>query len=551
MTVSGLGVVIALVLFLVSTSPSLLPRPWWAQAGFSGVIMVVGYLLGFSIDWVVRIIGDLIEWRVSYNRTLEAWLLAACYLAFAIAFVLALWRNYRHSCHTAALVGMRAPSRRSYLAALAGSFGVALVFVLIYAGIHALWRILMHLAVPTFPRSVAAVISWLLVALIVWVAFEWGIIKQGVRTMSRKSALRNRQLPDGVSAPHLPERSAGPASVITWDETSREGKRFLGGQAQAPHIAQVSGEPAREPVRVYASLGDNEDYASAVDKALEDLHRLGGLERPHLLVVVPTGSGWVDEWNVQAFEHLTGGNCATIAVQYSFLPSWITFLSKRSQASEGGRLIIDSVLAAIAQRDPKSRPKVYVTGESLGAYGAQAAFTSVANMLHRVDGALWIGTPGFTPLLLDIARQRHRGSPQIAPVIDNARHIRSATTPGDLTSDRYGRELGEWLYPRIVYVQHASDPVVWWHPSLWRTQPDWIREKAGSDVSDTLTWHPLVTFGQLLSDLPLAESAPSGHGHSYHSELLAAWRAILGISDGEIDEDGDARIAARIAAHLT
>lgn len=296
---------------------------------------------------------------------------------------------------------------------------------------------------------------------------------------------------------------------------------------------------------------------------MAELVRTRALERKAILVVIPTGSGWVDEWNVQAFEYLLRGDCASVGVQYSYLPSWLTFVAQRQEAAEAGKQLFSAVARMVAGADPQRRPKIYVTGESLGSFGAQAAFETPAQMLARVDGALWIGTPGFTGLLGQLTRSRHRGSPQIAPVVDNARHVRFATNPTDLVTDLYGRELGEWHFPRVVYAQHASDPVVWWNTQLAWSMPDWIGEHAGRDVSPHLRWHWLITCGQVLCDLPLAESAPSGHGHSYHRELIPAWRAILGLaqagtdlsSAGDVgrdsDEAEDARIGDAIASHLT
>ena len=74
---------------------------------------------------------------------------------------------------------------------------------------------------------------------------------------------------------------------------------------------------------------------------------------------------------------------------------------------------------------------------------------------------------------------RHTGSPEVAPVVNNGRRVRFVNEPSDLRTDLYGRELGPWGFPRIVYAQHPSDPVVWWNNKLIWTQPDWLRERAG------------------------------------------------------------------------
>lgn len=175
-------------------------------------------------------------------------------------------------------------------------------------------------------------------------------------------------------------------------------------------------------------------------------------------------------------------------------------------------------------------------GESLGAFASQSVFSCANDALESVDGALWVGTPAFTPMHAALTAARHKGSPEVAPVVDNARRVRFVNEPSDLRTDLYGRELGPWGFPRLVYAQHPSDPVVWWNKKLIWTQPDWLRERAGRDVSRTVEFTRFVTFIQVLADLPVAGTAPGGHGHTYHEELIPLWRAILGF-DRLFDEE--------------
>jgi len=78
-----------------------------------------------------------------------------------------------------------------------------------------------------------------------------------------------------------------------------------------------------------------------------------------------------------------------------------------------------------------------------------------------------------------------------------------------------------------VFLQHASDPIVWWSPSLAVQEPDWIREGAGTDVNPDMTWWPLVTFWQVSLDMVVANEPPPGHGHIYQDDLVPVWDAVL------------------------
>ena len=48
----------------------------------------------------------------------------------------------------------------------------------------------------------------------------------------------------------------------------------------------------------------------------------------------------------------------------------------------------------------------------------------------------------------------------------------------------------------------------------------------GRDVSETMSWYPLVTFWQVTIDMTNSQSVPDGHGHMYRSVLLRSWLAL-------------------------
>lgn len=130
-------------------------------------------------------------------------------------------------------------------------------------------------------------------------------------------------------------------------------------------------------------------------------------------------------------------------------------------------------------------------------------------------------------------------------MVDNGRHVRFVTRPEELTQDFYGGPYVEWEQPRVVYAQHASDPIVWWDPSLLVREPDWMREQAGRDVPPTLSWVPWVSFWQIGMDMPLSVSTPGGHAHHYWEEMVHYWAAVL---DADVSPDQIAAVQAAIAA---
>jgi uncharacterized membrane protein len=121
-----------------------------------------------------------------------------------------------------------------------------------------------------------------------------------------------------------------------------------------------------------------------------------------------------------------------------------------------------------------------------------------------------------------VTRNRDKGSPQWLPIYEQGRDIRFAAR-----ADNLGRPPDAWANPRIVYLQHASDPIAWWNPDLLLRKPGWLREKRGYDVPGDMEWIPVVTFLHVSADMAVAVDVPDGHGHRYVKDVANSWAAIL------------------------
>lgn len=144
-------------------------------------------------------------------------------------------------------------------------------------------------------------------------------------------------------------------------------------------------------------------------------------------------------------------------------------------------------------------------------------------MANRISGAVFAGPPNFNPLYRRFTDDRDPGTREVAPVYRNGRIVRF-----DSELDAEPPPEGqEWATSRVLYLVHPSDPIVWWSPDLILNKPDWLREPRGDDVLSQTRWIPLVTFWQVASDLTVSTGVPSGHGHRYSSEYVAAWNDVL------------------------
>ena len=545
MGLSFLGVIAALAMYAVSVSPSLMARSWAWHAVASGILVACGYVAGVVVQNVAQLVIRLTGLTISASEPVELGFRIGIGALFALWWIYAVIQSYRRARKAAALVNMPGETFGEYLLGTAGAVVVSWMLLHIVGALNRLCWMLIASLDAHMPRPAAIVVSMVILFAIMFFLTSKVILRGGIGFFRRKAEQLNMRTARGIYQPVVPERSASPASSVTWESVGGQGRVFLGRGPSRLDIAQVCGGVAMEPIRVYSGMptgGAGIEQAAAT--VVAELHRTGAFDRAVILIAASTGSGWVDEWQVQPLEFLTRGNCATASLQYSYVPSALNWLTGLEPAQEASAALFAAVRAELDLMDEADRPALFVCGESLGAFASQSVFESFEDVLARVDGALWVGTPSFTPMHAALTAARHKGSPEVAPVVHNARRVRFVNEPSDLRTDLYGRELGPWGFPRVVYAQHPSDPVVWWTNKLIWTQPDWLRERAGRDVSLNVEFTRFATYIQVLADLPVAGTAPGGHGHTYHEELIPLWRGILGF-DRLFDE---APVHPRLAA---
>ena len=320
---------------------------------------------------------------------------------------------------------------------------------------------------------------------------------------------------------------------MPWAELGLQGRNFVGKGPTPEQLEAFSGQPAQEPVRAYVGLASAEDVGDRAALAVRELERAGGFDRSALVIVTTTGTGWVDPAASDSLEYEFNGDSAMVAMQYSYLPSWMSFLVDQVKARDAGRALFDAIYGVWAQLPPDRRPQLYVFGESLGTFGGEAAFSGLSDIKNRTHGVLWAGPPNFNDLWRGIVADREDGSPEWLPVVDDGRTVRFADEAADLE-----RPPGPWDEPRLVYLQNASDPIVWWSPRLILSHPDWLRGERGPDVSPGMVWLPFVTFWQVTADMAFSTGVPDGHGHSYRADYVNGWAAVAqppGWTDADTD----------------
>jgi uncharacterized membrane protein len=507
----------ALILACLSFTPSLLPRGGIVQGLIWGITAAIGYGLGVLAAWIWRAFAG----RDPRHPRRRSW--TVLFISAAVLIVVSFGLGQYWQYEIRKLMGV---TEYNIALVVASPFVAALVFCLILLigrGLRGLYRWAAQLLNRWVGRSAAKAVGWTLVTGLAYLVVS-GLLLQGfVNVMNSAYSVRDTRTAEGIHQPTTSLRSGGQGSLIPWDTLGWQGRNFIGKGPSVSEIEKFTGQPAMEPIRIYSGLASAADAESRADLAVRDLERAGGFGRKDLLVVTTTGSGWVDPALVDTFEYLTGGDAATVAIQYSYLPSWISYLVDQSKARDAGRALFDAVYGAWSKLPPDQRPKLYVAGESLGSFGGEAAFTGENSMANLTNGALFAGPPNFNTLFREFSDHRDPGSPEVQPVYQDGRTVRFVNDP----TTGIPPNGQPWKGSRVLYMMHPSDPIVWWSPHLIFSEPDWISEPPGKDVLKGIFWMPFVTFWQVTADLPFATGVPGGHGHTYTSEYVDGWNAVI------------------------
>jgi len=240
-----------------------------------------------------------------------------------------------------------------------------------------------------------------------------------------------------------------------------------------------------------------------------------------LMLVSPTGTGYVNYVAIAAAQYLTRGDVASVTMQYSKRPSPLS-LGKVRDAREQNRLLWLHILQRVRAMAPDERPEVVLFGESLGAHTSQdvlLGWGTLGPQALGIDRALWIGTPGASKWMHEVT-----GAPR--PDVD-ASLVTVVNDHEQLVA--LGQETRDRL--RYVLLSHDNDGVTKFGPDLLNRRPAWLgpdrprREdvpmRSPRGIPAGMRWRPVTTFFQTLIDMKNAQVPGSfrAWAHDYRADL--------------------------------
>ena len=525
---------LGLLFFAASLTPSLIPREPAVQGILGGLVTAIGYLIGYVVVLLWRA-ADLPLLSGRPAKVLVG-LMSILLFAFFIWVLRSslIWQNDIRA-------KMRIEPTEAFHLGTILIVAFATFFVLYFLGrlVASLFRLIRAWFYRIMPPRRANVLGFIAVVLILFVVTRDGIFDRVVTGLDASYEAAQQLFQDAPPPPTEPRMTGSAESLIDWAAMGIYGREFVTTGPDAEDISAFTGRTALDPIRVYVGRANGDTPRERAELALAELIRQGAFEREVLIVASPTGTGWIDPGMQDPLEYMHGGDIATVVAQYSYLQSPLALILETNTGLEQATALQDVVHGYWKTLPEDARPRFYVAGLSLGAWSSMYATNMFRLLDDPIDGAYWAGPPFSSAFWNHVQNQRNPDTPWVLPTIGDGALVRYASHTAD------GSEgVSDWGAMRIMFLQYSSDPVVFYDPySLWRAPP-WMLDPPAADVSEDLIFMPIVTQFQLALDLVLSFGTPPGHGHAYYSQdYIAPWVQVTA-PDGWATEDTE-----RLKAH--
>ncbi len=514
---SSVGLLLGTLFAAFSLTPSLLPRSALMQGLLAGFSLVAGYAIGAFFGWLWRYL----ELPIAGPRRARIVRIVAGLLCLLIGVVF-LWRAPGWQDSIRRLMDMEPVESTRPL--VVGLIAVA-VFVVLLIAARLFRRTYRWIAIrlrPFIPRRVSNVVAIAVAAALFWSLTD-GLLVRYVMHVSDESFQQLDALMEAeVEQPRHPLTTGSAESLLTWESLGRAGRQYVSTGPTAGELEAFFGEPTPEPIRVYVGLNSADSVQARARLALAELQRTGAFQRDVLILVTPTGTGWVDPGAMDTVEYLHRGNVASVAVQYSYLASAIALMVEPENGAATAQALFAEVYGHWTTLPRDRRPRLYLHGLSLGALNSDRSFEIYDVIGDPFDGALWSGPPFRSETWRTATRRRVPGSPAWLPRFRDSTVIRFTDQRNRLRMPGV-----RWGPLRIAFLQYATDPITFFGPSLLWRRPEWLQAPRGADVTPELRWIPVVTMLQVAADMRAGDITPAGHGHNYApDDYIDAWLAL-------------------------
>jgi uncharacterized membrane protein len=360
--------------------------------------------------------------------------------------------------------------------------------------------------------------GWLPIGHVVSSALLFGGLAYGMSKLYKKIESGQDAIESNFSEiPTSPFVSGSTTSYVAWSSLSLQGRRYIGTRISKEQLNRdLAIKRALDPIRIYIGVDSADTEQDRVALALAEIDRTHALDRDIVVLIAPTGTGYVNYVMSDTVEYLSKGNCAMIAMQYSKRPSPLS-LDHVDEGFIQFRILVNALAKRLRSMPQNKRPTVVLFGESLGAWVSQDAFLHSGTdglVANNIDRALWIGTPELSKWQEHVSGgDKLNVDEEIVGTFDNINEFRS------LPSDRR-KKL------QYVMCTHYNDPVAHFSGSLLFRAPQWLRsyDNRPETLPQNTRYRTPTTFVHRIIDMKNALKPKPGVftsiGHDYRADLL-------------------------------
>jgi uncharacterized membrane protein len=440
---SPFGLILGATAFVAALTPSMIPRPAVLQGAECGLAFAIFYGLGTGASalwsWLLLPVSD-----VGYRRGFGRISILLCLALVGYGLVRETdWQNTIRR-----VVDMPpVPTTLPLLIAIV-SAPVALSLIGLARLFNSLAMLISARLAKLVPRRIALLGGVGIAAALFWSIGSGLLLKVALHGLDSSYRRIDALLPAELSAPVDPLKTGSNKSLISWASLGAQGRERVVAVPSKYEISALTASPAMEPLRVYVGLNSAETAHKRATLALAELIRVGAFDRSVLVIATPTGTGWVDPAGMAPLEMLNRGDVASVSVQYSYLPSWLSLLVEPDYGADTARAVFHAVYDYWRDLPKERRPRLYLFGLSLGARNSDLSADFFDVIADPYQGALWAGPPWDSVTWRKVTETRTAGSPVWLPRFRDESLFRFTTQRNALNEAKTS-----WGPMRMVYLQ--------------------------------------------------------------------------------------------------
>ncbi|HVJ00546.1 MAG TPA: alpha/beta-hydrolase N-terminal domain-containing protein, partial [Sphingomonas sp.] len=296
------GLIWGTLFFAASLTPSMMPRHFVLQGALSGLSFSLGYGMGVLLERLWAYVQLPVPGPNFVRRATQVSGLLCLAVAVTFLWLATGWQNSVRTALQLPLVASASPLFIGIVAAITFWLLRAIAWL-----VGRVFHIIARWLKRHMPARAANTLGVVLAGLLCLSVLDGLVFRLALSIADSSYRELDALIQTDIAPPVDPMRTGSAASLVDWQDLGRMGREFIDSGPSRASIAAVTGAPAGQPIRVYAGLNSAPTPRARAGLALEELKRVGAFDKPVLVIIMPTGTGWVDPAAIDTLEYLHRG----------------------------------------------------------------------------------------------------------------------------------------------------------------------------------------------------------------------------------------------------